>query len=435
MNGIRALGKHNCPLFLPNLEKWSPFLIAVWYGYSDLCVYLISMGAQLTDPEVKETNAVQLAARRGHVNLLRVLPMETQVSSDEIAALLRRKDNYGNDALCASIQSDNACPKIIAELIELGAAPAREDGTDGTALILAIQNNRTEIARVLLEHGADPNATGSAGVTPLFTAFERGDLGIAETLIAAGASPFALTSDKMSILRWLRKQDKKGAVRVIVNSLQFQREFPADEEWTPLMYAAFLGEHDLIARELARPDPRVGHVARDGSSAPALMVSNDLAERVGELIRRGVFDPWLRATAPGRSATTIGKRERKISLSCCSTASPRNRGSTRKSTRCRSPSGLPATCATGVGRPSLGVGSEGPDCVGRDNDIGLARSSPPPTGAEEIFEALVSNSKADLQLKDIGAARQSTTLLTQCVRASSDFYTAAMATDEGQGAL
>ncbi len=312
LNAIIVLESHGCPLFVENNEnKHTPLSTAVCNGHSEICVYLLHKGAQLADTDAYGRNALQLAVIFGHADLLRILVRESQVSSEQIADLLRHKDNYGNDALCGSVLAGVSGPDMITALIELGLCPDGEEGTDPFPLTLAIQNNRPEIARALLGHGANPNLSGSALRTPLFAAFERDDVGIAKTLIEAGASPFALTPEKVSILQWLCKRNEKAAVRLLVNSKKFQQDFPAGEEWTPLMYAAFLGDHDLIAGELGRPDPCVGYVAPDGSSAPALMVSNGLGEWVGDLIGQG---------------------------------------------RCGPPCGRPAACAARVGRPALGDG-------------------------------------------------------------------------------
>jgi len=437
LNAIIVLESHGCPLFVENNEnKHTPLSTAVCNGHSEICVYLLHKGAQLADTDAYGRNALQLAVIFGHADLLRILVRESQVSSEQIADLLRHKDNYGNDALCGSVLAGVSGPDMITALIELGLCPDGEEGTDPFPLTLAIQNNRPEIARALLGHGANPNLSGSALRTPLFAAFERDDVGIAKTLIEAGASPFALTPEKVSILQWLCKRNEKAAVRLLVNSKKFQQDFPAGEEWTPLMYAAFLGDHDLIAGELGRPDPCVGYVAPDGSSAPALMVSNGLGEWVGDLIGQGMFDPWSEEqTSPGILATAIVKGARDLISLVLDRTPPKPRANTLKlpDAALRAAAQQPARRALVDRLLAMGARS---NSVEADEDVG---ASPLFTaalmGAEEIFAALVSDARTDLEIKD-NWGRSPVDYAPDTMRARFEgLYTSAVASREGQGVL
>jgi ankyrin repeat protein len=67
-----------------------------------------------------------------------------------------------------------------------GADVFAETEQGATALILAVSNDQTEVAKLLIDYGADPNKVTSDGETPFFIAVKRQNAEITETLIRAG---------------------------------------------------------------------------------------------------------------------------------------------------------------------------------------------------------------------------------------------------------
>ena len=64
-----------------------------------------------------------------------------------------------------------------------------------TALMLAIEQGHSQIAKLLIERGADVNARSKSGFTPLLFAAQQNDLDSVEALLAAGAKLDGLTPE------------------------------------------------------------------------------------------------------------------------------------------------------------------------------------------------------------------------------------------------
>jgi ankyrin repeat protein len=71
-------------------------------------------------------------------------------------------------------------------LIGEGAAVDEADGAGQTALLLAVENNRIDVARTLIAAGADINAQAANQDTPWLLAGASGRTEIIETMIPAG---------------------------------------------------------------------------------------------------------------------------------------------------------------------------------------------------------------------------------------------------------
>src|ERR1035438_406141 len=89
-----------------------------------------------------------------------------------------------NDALIQAAAQGDA-----AEVNRLLAAGAHLDAADRfgqTALLAAVQNNRTNIVKLLIKRGADLNGVDGAALT---LAADQGSLDIARLLLRKGANP------------------------------------------------------------------------------------------------------------------------------------------------------------------------------------------------------------------------------------------------------
>lgn len=86
---------------------------------------------------------------------------------------------------------DNEMKKTIEALtlalIDKGAEINVADHDRWTSLMMAVANDRAEIAAVLLSKGAEVNAKNKRGETPLILAAERGNIPILRNLLAKGA--------------------------------------------------------------------------------------------------------------------------------------------------------------------------------------------------------------------------------------------------------
>jgi len=81
----------------------------------------------------------------------------------------------------------NGDSATVARLVGEGVAVDLRDGRGRTALLLATQANRVELARVLIEAGADVNAKDSNQDSPYLFAGARGHDAILELILTHGA--------------------------------------------------------------------------------------------------------------------------------------------------------------------------------------------------------------------------------------------------------
>ena len=76
-----------------------------------------------------------------------------------------------------------AAPEAVTELLTLGANPNLSDADGQTALMLAIKNNRLDIAKLLLERGAHPEKSDKRGRNAYALAIDMGFKDIADHLL------------------------------------------------------------------------------------------------------------------------------------------------------------------------------------------------------------------------------------------------------------
>ena len=123
----------------------TPLMVAAGYGFFWIVEQLIKRGADVNPALDSGTTALSVAARSGHVEVVRVL---LQAPAIEI--------NHTTKAVITALS--NACAK-----------------------------GHLDVVTLLLEKGADPNITHESGMGPLHMACLRGHTAIVEILLDAGA--------------------------------------------------------------------------------------------------------------------------------------------------------------------------------------------------------------------------------------------------------
>jgi len=131
--------------------------------------------ASQTSVESPDDALVQAAAQGDAAEVNRLL---------KEGAHLDAADRFGQTALLAAVQNNRT--DIVKLLIERGADV---NGVDAAALPLAADQNNLDIAKLLLEKAANPEDKDGAGDTALLKSIDRGNTNMLRLLLEKGASP------------------------------------------------------------------------------------------------------------------------------------------------------------------------------------------------------------------------------------------------------
>lgn len=134
------------------------------------------------------------------------------------------KDKFMNYLRSGNIEMMKATIKIIPDVVNA------QSETDWAPLIIALQLNKTEIAKLLIENGADVNSATEP--TPLYTAIMSGNSEMALLLIEKGAAIHFANADGWTALHAASYQGKEDVVKMliekgaVVNLMSNQGETP-----------------------------------------------------------------------------------------------------------------------------------------------------------------------------------------------------------------
>lgn len=189
-------------------------LVACKRGDATLARFLIQHGADPTVHDALGTDCISAAVANDPSGEILELLMATKkidinaatVSNKRSATIARdprhhhhchhRPDAPGSSASVPSMRGSpllEACRtgancSAVKLLLRAGADPnVRQPSNGVTALLAAVKNGRTDIARCLVDAGADVNLSSDNAVTPLMAAAVTGDVESARYLISKGA--------------------------------------------------------------------------------------------------------------------------------------------------------------------------------------------------------------------------------------------------------
>jgi ankyrin repeat protein len=231
---------------------------AVHHDDEELARLIVRAGADVNAANDYGVTSLALAAANGSAPLVRLLL--------EAGASPMIASSSGETPLMAA--SRTGVISVVAALLERGAdMHARDIGYGQTALMWAISERHSDVARLLLEHGADPKVRSTGGYSPLLFAARVGDLESARLLLAAGASPDDAATDGTSVLL---TAVVRGHVPLAIELLERGANPNADATgYTALHWAAGSWETELTGPNGidARADPEWAALA--GIADPA----------------------------------------------------------------------------------------------------------------------------------------------------------------------
>ncbi len=133
----------------------------------------------------------------------------------------------------------------VKELIAKGADVNLVQEGEGTALVMAIRQNRLQIARYLLEKGADPNLGTNSDGHPLWLAARNGDIELVELLVAKGVDVNKKFPGDGSALIQASKNGDLAMAKALVR-LKADINMGVHGDGNPLIMASKGGHFELV---------------------------------------------------------------------------------------------------------------------------------------------------------------------------------------------
>ena len=149
---------------------------AAYYGLTQQVTLLLGYGA--STQMVGHGNTIEIAMRRGHQELVKVLAQH-----DGVAVELTPAVSDLQDAI------DAGDSQAVEQAISNGAPANGMDETGRPLIARAARTGSVEIVLLLKDNGADIDAMDAIGFTPLMEVARKGDTRMAAVLIKADANP------------------------------------------------------------------------------------------------------------------------------------------------------------------------------------------------------------------------------------------------------
>ncbi|KAK2744290.1 hypothetical protein FQN57_004375 [Myotisia sp. PD_48] len=289
---------------------WSPYLLAAWVGNVKLMQTYINWGANTNATNHEGWNALHIAARQNHIEVIRfVIGQKTPLSIHstindkrtalhiaaryknlEIARLLissgvdlHHKNKHGYTALHSAAEDGDEA--MITLLLNSGCDIHAKGHDDWTPLSLAVYGKKAENARLLMDKGkASMEVKNTSGWTPLLIACRWGLDSITQDLVDRGANARAVSNMKRTPLHLATWHKHPKVVRILV-ALDIDVDAADQDGWTALHMAARLGEKELVRLLLNRgANPNAKFSPGGISSSPLQQAAEQGNDEVVEMI-------------------------------------------------------------------------------------------------------------------------------------------------------
>ena len=126
-----------------------------------------------------------------------------------------------------------------------GATPDARNRQGESALLIALRNERPELARQMLAAGANVNLAAASGVTPLMAAAQAGYADIVRELLAKGADASAADRLQKTAMIYAAGEGRTEVVRVLLRAGIDPNAVYA-HQLTALMWAAGYGHTQTV---------------------------------------------------------------------------------------------------------------------------------------------------------------------------------------------
>jgi ankyrin repeat protein len=188
----RALIAAGAPVNSPNHYGITPLLQAARSGDAVLIGMLIKAGADVAATHPDGETVLMATARTGHIDAVRLLL--------EAGANANAADSYQQETPLMWAASEGHVD-VVNELLEAGADPNRQAHVNGiderkhgdypsggfTALMFATRNGHDKVAEALIKGGADPKLTNADGLSATMIAITNDRFDLAKKLVELGS--------------------------------------------------------------------------------------------------------------------------------------------------------------------------------------------------------------------------------------------------------
>ncbi len=240
---------------------------AAYYGYDDFVELFLLNGA---DTSLRgHGNALEIAMRRGHQTLVKMLNTSRDMPSPDAAFMveaIEAGDDEGvEEALLLGVAVDTldftdrpvlalaarlGHGAIVERLLAAGAPVDQVDAIGFTPLMEAVRDGQLETASMLLEAGADANHRSEATalyLTPMHMAGLSGKPAMVQLLAEAGAKVDPLGRENATPLSWALSEGKIDAAMALLD-LGADPTIKSSYGYTPADMAKNMKNEALLAK-------------------------------------------------------------------------------------------------------------------------------------------------------------------------------------------
>ena len=227
----------------PDDDNWTPLILAAFFGHEEVALELLQRGADIHVKSKKNgRTALHMACLKGHLNCAQLLL--------DAGSRLNEPDDYDNwtPLILAALFGHEV---IVSELLQRGANIHKKSKELGrTALHIACAEGHLKCAQLLLDAGSRLNEPDDYdNQTPLILAAFFGHEEVVSELLQRGADIHVKSKKNgRTALHLACAEGHLKCAQLLVNVGSRLNE-PDDDNWTPLILAAFFG-HEEVALEL-----------------------------------------------------------------------------------------------------------------------------------------------------------------------------------------
>lgn len=258
-----------------NLERYtqlyprnvSALWLAAYFGLSGIAKLLLDRGVEDDGNDKLGTRPFELAASRGHENVVRLLLRYKATRDINTAfhhaawsgheAVMRVLLEYGADINAPNkigmtalhLASQMGHEKLTRFLLERGADIALTTGHSRVALFLAARGGHSAVTQVLLEHGRDYRYEAEVYVGALYVAYKNRHTPVIDILFDNMDRSLAIDQQGRSPLHLFSATDKLGLVDRLLKKALNPRNLDKQRR-TCLHHAAAGGSSEVVERLL-----------------------------------------------------------------------------------------------------------------------------------------------------------------------------------------